>query len=78
MRRLLPTFLTIFCIGLFLLPIVNAQSKTELETVISEFQTQIEQAVAEDKNNGSISIIIFKGEETLWSGATATQTSPRK
>jgi CubicO group peptidase (beta-lactamase class C family) len=68
MSRLLPTFLTIFCIGLFLFPTANAQQKAELETVISEFQTQIEQAVAEDKNNGSISIIIFKGKEVLWSG----------
>lgn len=66
---MLSTIMTALCVGLVCISTANAQSKAEINAVIAEFRNQTEQEVIADKNNGSISITILKGDQTLWSGA---------
>ena len=69
MNSILSTIMTTLCAALMSISIANAQSKAEINSVIHEFRNQIAQEVTADKNNGSISITILKGDQTLWSGA---------
>lgn len=47
----------------------QAQTVQDIQHVVLEFREQIEQEVIEDKNKGSISLLVFKGQEIIWSGA---------
>ncbi len=69
MDRILSTIMATLCIGLLWISNANAQSKAEINSVILEFRNQIEKEVQEDKNNGSITLTILKGDQTFWSGA---------
>lgn len=69
MDRILSTIMTALCVGLLCISNVNAQSKAEINSVILEFRNQIEEEVKKDKNKGSITFTILKGDQTLWSGA---------
>lgn len=69
MNRNLSTIVAVFYLGLIGIANANAQSPAEINSAILEFRNQIEQEVKADKNQGSISIAILKGKQTLWSGA---------
>lgn len=66
---MLSTLITALFVGLMGISTANAQSSAEINAVIHEFRNQIEEEVKADKNKGSISITILKGDQTLWSGA---------
>ncbi len=68
MKRILSITISALFIGLFSIA-TYAQSQKDIDEVISEFRSQINKEVEEDKNNGSISITILKGDNLLWSGA---------
>lgn len=69
MNRILKTLFILLMLGLGGISAVKAQSAGDLPSVILEFRNQIEREVKEDKNKGSISLLIFKGREVIWSGA---------
>ncbi len=62
-------FVILLFICLILASDTFAQTEAGIDTIINEFKSQVEQDVASDKNKGSISITILKGEQTLYSGA---------
>ena len=69
MKQKFTPLLLSLCLALVFHSNAHAQSQAEVNAVIDEFRSQIAQEVAADNNNGSISITVLKGEQTLWSGA---------
>lgn len=69
MNRNLSTVVATLYLGLIGIANANAQPQAEINSAILEFRKQIQQEVQADKNEGSITIVILKGKQTLWSGA---------
>ncbi len=53
----------------FFFSCTSVQTDPRVEAVLEEYRNQIEQDIASDQNNGSISITILKGKESIYSGA---------
>jgi CubicO group peptidase (beta-lactamase class C family) len=69
MKNVILALLIITTVGCYVSPDKNLVDGNDLETIISEFESQLKKDLKDDNINGSISAAIVKGNKIIWSEA---------